>query len=189
MPKKVVEVKKACEKKIPVKEVIVKKKEVAKVVRKEISRKPHVVQIAEPLPARVTRSSQETNTRSERVTRRVQVTPQSRSPPEVKAEVKAATKSVKKAKDFKVPQKVEKKAKPEKENQVIGKRLRSQLVVESPLPQRAARPKQPTITVNQQVTNVRQTRGGNAIAKVEPLKSSLKKREVKQVTKAETKEN
>jgi len=55
---------------------------------------------------------------------------------------------VKKGKDFKVPQKVEKKEKPEKENQVMGKRLRSQLVVESPLPQRSTRPK-PTITVNQ----------------------------------------
>jgi hypothetical protein len=60
---------------------------------------------------------------------------------------------VKKAKDFKVPQKVEKKVKLEKENQVIGKRLRSQLVVESPLPQRSVvrstPAKQPTITVNQ----------------------------------------
>jgi hypothetical protein len=85
MPKRVEEVKKASEKKIPVKEVIVKKTEVAKVVRKESSRRP-VVQIEEPLPSRVTRSSQETNTRSERVTRRGQVTPKSRSPPvEVKA--------------------------------------------------------------------------------------------------------
>ena len=84
MPKRVEEVKKASEKKIPVKEVIVKT-EVAKVVRKESSRRP-VVQIEEPLPSRVTRSSQETNTRSERVTRRGQVTPKSRSPPvEVKA--------------------------------------------------------------------------------------------------------